>query len=132
MRWTTVVRAVIAVSALVVALLLVGSERARDRCDEATRGTFLASSAPDPALQRHVSEMIAECSGGEALTDIAVGLRLDRPRAAVRLAHAATDREPESYSAWAVLAIAAPPAEARSAARRARALNPLSASGAGP
>lgn len=115
-----------------MAVVLVRSERDRDSCEQATQRAFLASQAPDRVLEPRVETMIAKCSGSDSLTRIAVGLRDRRPRTAARLAREAAAREPESYAAWAVLSTTAPPAEARAAARRARELNPLSASDAGP
>jgi len=132
MRSTVVVRLVIAVAALAVAVSLLGIERDRDSCDDAVRQAYLGTKAPEPGLlDARIDSVIADCKGSEPLTGIAVGLRVERPRAAARLARAAAEREPDSYVAWGVLAVAAPPAEAAVAARRARALNPLSVA-AGP
>lgn len=93
---------------------------------------FVASQASErDLLAEPVGELIAGCAGSGPLTRIAAGLRERRPRAAARLARVAAAREPESYTAWAILAASAPSAEAAAAARRARTLNPLSAD-AGP
>ncbi len=123
---------VIAVAALAVAVALTRLESEHDGCGDATRRTFLASRSPEPVLRRGVEEMVRECSVSEPLTEIAVGLRARAPRSAARLARVAARREPDSYTAWAVLALTAPPDEAATAARRAAELNPLSASGARP
>jgi hypothetical protein len=127
MRSTLIVRLLLAAAALAVAASLIGLERDHDACEQATRGAFLASQAPGPVLAGRLDALIRECDGAEPLTQIAVGLRIERPRAAARLAREAARREPDSYVAWGVLAVAAPPAEATVAQRRARALNPLSA-----
>lgn len=82
-------------------------------------------------LGERADALVRECDGAEPLNRTAVGLRARRPRIAARLARAAAAREPDSYIAWGVLAIVAPPREAAIAAQRARALNPLSAD-AGP
>lgn len=115
-----------------MAAALVHTERARDRCEQATGAAFLAAEAAPATLATGANRVIADCSGSEPLARVAAGLRIERPRAATRLAAVAVDREPANYVAWAVLSISAPPAQARAAARRARALNPLSASAAGP
>ena len=117
----------LAAAAIAVAAALIGLERDRDGCQDATRAAFLASSGPDALLERRASALVDECRGAEPLEQIATGLSETHPRAATGLARAATAREPDSYVAWGVLAIAAPPREAAVAARRARALNPLSA-----
>jgi len=110
---------------------LVGLERDHEGCQDAVERAYLASRAPGPELRGHVDEVVRECRGAEPLNRIAVGLRIERPRAATRLARVAAQREPDSYVAWGVLAVAAPPAEAAAAKRRAGALNPLSV-GASP
>ena len=117
--------------AIAVAVSLIGLERDHDDCQDAVRLTFLASRAPEPQLQRRADALVGTCQGAEPLNQIAAGLRADRPRVAARLARVAATREPDSYVAWGVLAVAAPPREAAAAARRARALNPLSG-GASP
>jgi hypothetical protein len=133
MRSTVAVRVLIAAAALAVAVSLTLVERDRDRCQEAVEAAFLASRAPErELLQDRVGMVLGDCSGSQPLTDLAVGLRIERPLAAARLARAAAAREPDSYVAWGVLAIAGPPREAAAAARRARELNPLSASAGGP
>lgn len=116
----------LAAAAVGVAVALYGLERDHDRCQEALRATFLASQGPGPVLERRADALERECDGAEPLEQIATGLRAARPRVAARLARAAAAREPDSYVAWGVLAVAAPPPEAARAARRARALNPLS------
>jgi len=112
--------------ALAVAVSLVGLERDHEGCQSATTGAYLASRAPAPELRGRIDEVVRECRDAEPLNRTAVGLRVERPREAARLARIATRREPDSYVAWGVLAVAAPAAEAASARRRAAALNPLS------
>jgi hypothetical protein len=129
MRSTLIVRLLLAAAALAVAASLVGLERDHDDCQDALRRAFLASDAPAPELAGSIDSLLRECDGAEPLTQIAVGLRIERPRAAARLAREAARREPDSYVAWGVLAVAAPPGEAARAAGRARALNPLSTAG---
>ena len=114
-----------------MAVSLVGLEHDHEGCEDAATRTYLASRAPAPELSERIDELARECRGAEPLNRIAVGLRIERPRAAARLARVAARREPDSYVAWGVLAVAAPPAEAAAAKRRAAALNPLSV-GAGP
>ncbi len=116
----------LAAGAVAVAVALIGFERDHDRCQVALRATFLASQGPERVLERRADASVAACDGAEPLEQIAAGLRETRPRVAARLARAAAAREPDSYVAWGVLAVAAPPREAARAARRARALNPLS------
>ena len=113
--------------AIAVAVSLIGVERSHDRCQDAVGRAYLANRAPAPELRGHIDDVLSECDGAEPLNRIAVGLRVERPRAATRLAREAARREPDSYVAWGVLAVAAPPGEAAIAARRARELNPLSA-----
>jgi hypothetical protein len=134
MRSATIARVLTAAAALAVAVSLIQLERDHDRCQDAVRGAFLASQGqePEPLLQSRVDTMVRDCSTGEPLSDIAVGVRSEHSRAAARLARAAVGREPESYVPWAVLATTGRPREAADAARRARALNPLSASAGGP
>lgn len=112
--------------AIAVAAALIGLERDHDGCQDAVRATFLASRAPAALLDRRADTLVRECRGAEPLEQIAVGLRTTRPAVAARLARVAAAREPDSYVAWGVLAVAASPREAAAAARRARALNPLS------
>ena len=132
MRSPLIARLLLATGALAVAALLIGLERDRDGCQEAVRATFLASRGPEPLLERRADTLVGECRGAEPLVQIAAGLRETRPRVATRLARTAAAREPDSYVAWGVLAIAAPPREAAAAARRASALNPLSSASASP
>ncbi len=123
----------IAAAALAVAVSLTLLERDHDACQDAVGQAYLASRAPErDLLHDRVGTVLSDCSGSQPLTNVAVGLRIERPRAAARLARAATERESDSYVAWGVLAIAGPPREAANAARRARELNPLSASAGGP
>lgn len=110
---------------------LVGLERDHEGCQDAVERAYLANRAPGPELRGHIDEVVRECRGAEPLNRIAVGLRIERPYAAAHLARVAAQREPDSYVAWGVLAVAAPPAEAAAAKRRAGKLNPLSV-GAGP
>lgn len=117
--------------AIAVALSLAGLERDHERCQDAVGRAYLATRAPAAELRGRTDEMVRECGGAEPLNQIAVGLRIERPRAAARLARIAAQREPESYVAWGVLAVAAPPAEAATAKQRAGELNPLSV-GANP
>jgi hypothetical protein len=131
MRSTLIARLLLATAAIAVAAALIGLERDHDGCQDATRAAFLASHATRPLLEQRADVVVRECRDAEPLNRIAVGLRAERPRVAARLARAATARAPDSYVAWGVLAVAAPPREAAAAARRARALNPLSV-GAGP
>lgn len=128
MRSTLIVRLLLAVAALAVAVALAELERDHDRCQDAVASAYLASRAPQPELLRRADDAIAECSDPEPLNRLAVGLRIERPHVAARLARAAARRAPDSYVAWGVLAVAAPPRQAAVAARRARELNPLSAS----
>lgn len=116
---------------LAVALSLVGLERDHQGCQDAVERAYLAHRAPAPELRGHVDDVVRECRDAEPLNQIAVGLRIERPHIAARLARVAAQREPDSYVAWGVLAVAAPPAEAAVAKRRAGALNPLSV-GANP
>jgi hypothetical protein len=131
MRSTLIVRLLLAAAALVVAASLIDVERDHDGCQDAAGKAYLASQARGAELAVRVESMLRECEGSEPLNRIALGLRIERPRVAARLAREAARREPDSYVAWGVLAVAAPPREAAAAQRRARALNPLSAA-AGP
>ncbi len=132
MRPPLIARLLLAAGAVAVAVALAAVERDHDRCQEALRATFLASDGPAPALERRADALTSECDGAEPLVQIAAGLRETRPRVAARLARAAAVREPDSYVAWGVLAVAATQPEAARAAERARALNPLSSAGASP
>jgi hypothetical protein len=127
MRSTLIARLLLAAAALVVAVSLVGLERDHEGCQEAATRAYLANRAPAPELRGRIDEVVRECRGAEPLNRIAVGLRIERPPEAARLARVAARREPDSYVAWGVLAVAAPPAEAAAAKRRAATLNPLSA-----
>jgi hypothetical protein len=131
MRSTLIARLLLAAVALAVAVSLVGLERDHAGCQEAAGRAYLANRAPAPELRGRIDELVRECRGAEPLNRIAVGLRIERPGAAARLARVAAQREPDSYVAWGVLAVAAPPAEAAAAERRAGELNPLSV-GANP
>jgi hypothetical protein len=131
MRSTLIARLLLAAVALAVVVSLVGLERDHESCQDAVGRAYLANRAPTAELRGHTDEVVHECRGAEPLNRIAVGLRIERPRAAARLARVAAQREPDSYVAWGVLAVAAPPAEAAAAKRRAGELNPLSV-GASP
>lgn len=120
----------LAAAALAVAGGLVSLQREHDRCRDATASAFLATHGHGD-LGSAADRLIADCSGSEPLARMAVGLRVERPRIAARLARAATEREPDGYAAWAVLAVSASGPEAATAAERAGALNPLSV-GASP
>ncbi len=116
----------LAVAALAVAGVLIGLERDHDGCQEAARTAFLASNASGSQLQAAADDLVRACDDAEPLNRIALGLRVERPRVAARLARTAAARDPDSYVAWGILAVAAPPAEAAAAKRQAGALNPLS------
>jgi hypothetical protein len=131
MRSTLIARLLLAAAAIAVAVSLVGLERDHEGCQDAVERAYLANRAPAPELRGHIEGVVRECDGAEPLNRIAVGLRVERPHAAARLARIAAQREPDSYVAWGVLAVAAPPAEAAAAKRRAEELNPLSV-GASP
>jgi hypothetical protein len=131
MRSTLIARLLVAAVAIVVAGSLVGLERDHEDCQEAVGRAYLASRAPAEELREQADAVVRACRGAEPLSRVAVGLRIERPYVAARLARVAARREPDSYVAWGVLAIAAPAREAAVAARHARALNPLSAD-AGP
>ncbi|HEU0018907.1 MAG TPA: hypothetical protein VFQ14_01320 [Thermoleophilaceae bacterium] len=131
MRSTLIARLLLAAVAIAVAVSLVGLERDQEGCQDAVERAYLASQAPAAELRGHVDEVVRECRGAEPLNRIAVGLRIERPGVAARLARIASRREPDSYVAWGVLAVAAAPAEAAAARRRAGELNPLSV-GASP
>jgi len=118
--------------AIAVTVALIGLERDHDGCQDAARSVFLSSNAPESRLRSSADVLARECGGAEPLNRAALGLRIERPSIAARLARTAAAREPESYVAWGILAVAAPPSEAAAAARRARALNPLSATTAHP
>jgi hypothetical protein len=131
MRSTLIARLLLSAAAIAVAVALIGMERDRDGCQDAARAAFLASDAPEPQLQDAADDLVRQCDDAEPLNRIALGLRVERPRVAARLARTAAARDPDSYVAWGVLAVAAPPAEAAVARRRAGELNPLSV-GASP
>jgi hypothetical protein len=126
MRSTLIARLLLAAVAICVAAALVGLDRDYEDCQDAVGRAYLASRAPAAELRRHTDAVVRECRGADPLNRIAVGLRIQRPRVAARLARIAAEREPDSYVAWGVLAVAAPPAEAAAAERRAGELNPLS------
>jgi hypothetical protein len=132
MRSTLIARLLLVAAALAVAVSLVGLERDHEGCQDAARAAFLASNGPASRLQDAADGLVRECDDAEPLTRIALGLRIEQPSVAARLARAAATREPDSYVAWGILAVAVPPSEAAAAMRRARALNPLSATTAHP
>jgi hypothetical protein len=121
----------IVAGAVAVAAALYLDEGRRDGCEEAMAATFQKARGPGPALTRAVAELKDECSGSEPLSRIAVGLlSLDRTQQAAQLAREAARREPDDYAAWAVLAAVSK--ANRTAAAKARALNPLASRAGSP
>lgn len=126
MRGTAIARLLVAAAAVAVAATLV-SVRADDRaCRDAGKRLYELAATPGAELGAAIGELERTCHGGEPLATAAAGLRhFGRTRAATAVARRATERDPASYEAWAILSTTAPPAEARTARRRALELNPL-------
>jgi hypothetical protein len=133
MRPTLVARLVAALAALAVAVALVGLERDRQTCEQATDRAYKDARAPREVLAPDIERIASDCAGSEPLMGVSLGLlALGRRDLAGTLARTAADREPDSYLAWAVLQHTAPRGARSDAAARARALNPLASRAAGP
>lgn len=126
MRGTVIARLLVAAAAVAVATALV-SVRADDRgCRDAGKRLYELAATPGAELGATIGELERTCHGAEPLATAAAGLRyFGRTRAATAVARRATDRDPASYEAWAILSTTAPPGTAAAARRRALKLNPL-------
>lgn len=126
MRRTVIVRLLVAAAAVAVAATL-ASVRADDRaCRDAGKRLYELAATPGARLDAAIGKLERTCHGAEPLATAAAGLRhFGRTRAATAVARRATDRDPASYEAWAILSTTAPPGPAAVARRRALELNPL-------
>ena len=117
------------VAALAMALLLVSWQRDSEACTDSVKDVLFAlrDDVPGPELDATLAAVEDDCEGSAQLIDTGgVLLQQGEPQRAARSFREAADREPESFSAWAGLALALgrdDPDGAAEAARRARALN---------
>jgi hypothetical protein len=118
----------VCVAAIVV---LAGRLGAQDGCTDARQRLFVASArggGSAAAVARDARTLRADCHDVDDLAAGSVSVLLaGDSRGAPALAHEATRRGPDVFSAWAALEAAerrADPAAARRAEARARALNP--------
>jgi hypothetical protein len=101
--------------------------RDHDACQDARSDVFalVAGRGSHDDLGGDLRTIEDRCSGTEALVATAGALRtIGEPRAALKLARDATEREPASFSAWRARAALARGTEAREATARAQRLNP--------
>jgi Flp pilus assembly protein TadD len=116
---------------VVVVVLLAGSLREHDACEQARTDVFAGATgaAPAAAQEQGIEGIREHCRGAQNLVSAsAVLFRQDRLDEAQALAEDAVDAEPENATAWNALAVTAAendPATARRAAQRAVELSPL-------
>ena len=122
-------RALLVLTAVCAAIVLIGLERSEQRCTDSVKSMFVAlrDRVPEPALNETVADVEDDCPGSSRLVDSgAVLFREGHPEQAVDLLREAVEREPDSFSAWAGLASVlkgSDPAESSEAAARAQDLN---------
>ncbi len=122
-------RVAVAAAGVVAAAFLGARLHDDTRCEDGRREVFLAAQAdrdPSPGAVRRIRE---SCRGTIGLVSIAGSLHSrERDAQAAPFAREATEREPDNVAAWRALAVTSQsPAEAREAARRAKALDPVGA-----
>lgn len=125
------VRLALIAVALVAVVLLAGSLREHDACEQARTDVFAAATGAKPASvqDQAIAGIREHCRGAQNLVSAsAVLFRQERLEQAQALAQEAVDEEPENATAWNALATVAAerdPATARRAARRQVELSPL-------
>jgi hypothetical protein len=126
---SSIARALVVVTAVCAAVVLVALERSEDRCTDSVKAMFVAlrDRVPEPELDTTVADVEDDCPGSSRLVDSgAVLFQEGHPNQAAEVLREAVEREPESFSAWAGLASvleASDPAGSAAAAARARELN---------
>jgi len=126
-----IVRAALVAAAVAAAIVLVAWQRSEDRCTEAVKATLFAleDRVRGPQLHATIAGVETDCPGSSRLVDAGGVLFSEgHPRLATDVLREAVDREPDSFSAWAVLAsvlAGADPAGSSGAAARAKSLNPF-------
>ena len=124
-----VARILMALAAVAMVLLLVSWQRDSEGCTDSVKDVLFAlrDDAPQRELDATIEAVEDDCEGRAQRIDTGgVLLQQGEPERAARTFREAADREPESFSAWAGLALALArddPDGAAEAARRARALN---------
>ena len=117
-----IVRLVLVLLSAVLVVLLGARVADHRACDDARRAVFGSLTGEAQRDAGDVRTIEERCRGTEALVATAGALRTaGEERAALRLAREATEREPESFSAWRALAVITGD---REAIRRAGGLNP--------
>ena len=126
-----IVRAALVAAAVAAGIVLVTWQRSEDRCTDAVKAMLFAleDRVPEPRLDATVATVETDCPGSSRLVDTGgVLFREGHVRQATDVLREAVEREPDSFSAWAVLASAladADPAGSSGAAARAKSLNPF-------
>ena len=122
-------RALLVLTAVCAAIVLIAMQRSEERCTDSVKAMFVAlrDRVPDPALNATVVDVEDDCPGSSRLVDSgAVLFREGHPEQAVDLLREAVEREPDSFSAWAGLASVlakSDPAGSSEAAAQAQELN---------
>lgn len=122
-------RVAVAAACVVVAAFLGARLHDDNRCEDGRRAVFLAAQADADPSAGDVRRIRESCRGTVGLVSIAGSLHSrGRDAQAAPFAREATVREPDNVQAWRALAVTSQtPAEAREAARRAKALDPVGA-----
>ena len=122
-------RVAVAAACVVVAAFLGARLHDDNRCEDARRAVFFAGRAGNDPSRDAVRRIRESCRGTIGLVSIAGSLHSHgRDVQAAPFAREATEREPDNVAAWRALAVTSQsPAEARDAARRAKALDPVGA-----
>ena len=126
---SAVARIVVVVTAVAAIVLLVAWQRDSEMCHDSVKDLLftLRDREPDPEIDAAITAIEDDCEGSDKLVDAGgVLLQQREPEHAAPSFRIAAEREPESFSAWAGLALALQPedpAAAAEAARRAQALN---------
>ena len=125
----SIARALVVVTAVCAAVVLVALERSESRCTDSVKAMFVAlrDRVPEPELDATVADVEDDCPGSSRLVDSgAVLFQEGHPEQAAAVLREAVDREPDSFSAWAGLASVlaeSDPSASSEAAVRARELN---------
>lgn len=122
-------RIALAVAAVVVAAFFAARLHDHQRCEDSRRIVFTVTLGGGSPAPEDVARIRESCRGATALVAVAGGLHAQgSDEEAAALAREATEAEPESAAAWRALAeTSQTPAEARAAAERFSALDPLAA-----
>ena len=130
MSGSVIARIALIVAAVAAGVVLIAFQRSEDSCTDSVKALFFALKNDEQGAQldKTIGSVEDDCPGSARLVDAGGVLYQQRePARAARMLREAVDREPDSFSAWAGLAVVlakSDPAAADAAAARAHSLNP--------